>query len=88
MCGIVGILKTKDKSPVSGEILCLMRDELIHRGPDGAGLWMSPSKNIGLAHRRLSIVDLDVAANQPMCNEDYLYGLLIMVKYTIILLSE
>ena len=70
MCGIVGILKTKDKSPVSGEILCLMRDELIHRGPDGAGLWMSPSKNIGLAHRRLSIVDLDVAANQPMCNED------------------
>ena len=70
MCGIVGILKTKDKSPVSGETLCLMRDELIHRGPDGAGLWMSPSKNIGLAHRRLSIVDLDVAANQPMCNED------------------
>ncbi len=47
-----------------------MRDAMIHRGPDGAGLWVSADRRVGLGHRRLSIVDLSVAADQPLANED------------------
>ena len=43
---------------------------MVHRGPDGAGLWISPDGRVGLGHRRLSIIDLSQAASQPMCNED------------------
>ena len=46
-----------------------VRDMLHHRGPDGAGIHMM-RQIIGLAHRRLSIVDLNEAAAQPMTNED------------------
>ena len=41
---------------------------MIHRGPDGAGLWMSADRLVGLGHRRLSIIDLSSAASQPMSN--------------------
>jgi asparagine synthase (glutamine-hydrolysing) len=47
-----------------------MRDTMVHRGPDGAGLWISPDGRVGLGHRRLSIIDLSDAAAQPMSNED------------------
>jgi len=43
---------------------------MIHRGPDGAGLWIDSAVNVGLGHRRLAIVDLSPEADQPMCNED------------------
>ena len=45
-----------------------MRDALHHRGPDDAGLFVEG--NVGLGHRRLSIVDLTAAGHQPMTNED------------------
>jgi asparagine synthase (glutamine-hydrolysing) len=45
-----------------------MRDVLIHRGPDDAGLYIDGP--VGLGHRRLSIVDLSTAGHQPMTNED------------------
>lgn len=70
MCGIVGILNYNTQEPVDEDILKRMRDTMVHRGPDGAGLWISPDKRIGLGHRRLSIIDLSEKANQPMCNED------------------
>jgi asparagine synthase (glutamine-hydrolysing) len=43
---------------------------MVHRGPDGAGTWISSDRRVGLAHRRLSIVDLSQTANQPMSNQD------------------
>lgn len=47
-----------------------MRDTMVHRGPDGCGYWISQDRKVGLAHRRLSIIDLSDSASQPMCNED------------------
>ncbi len=71
MCGIVGAYSFKDSSfPVTEPYLAKMRDTMAHRGPDGAGVWVSPDGKIGLGHRRLSIIDLSTTANQPMSNED------------------
>jgi asparagine synthase (glutamine-hydrolysing) len=47
-----------------------MREAMLARGPDGAGLWQSPDGRIGLAHRRLSIIDLSDAGAQPMASAD------------------
>ncbi|KZB51836.1 hypothetical protein TH44_02495 [Thalassospira xiamenensis] len=55
---------------VDASVLGLMRDSMIHRGPDGGSEWISKDKKIGLAHRRLSIIDLSSSATQPMPNED------------------
>ncbi len=43
-----------------------MRDALVHRGPDAAGSWISNDGQVGLSHRRLSILDLSTAGAQPM----------------------
>jgi len=56
--------------PVDAGLLAAMRDRMAHRGPDGAGAWVSPDGRVGLGHRRLSIIDLSTAADQPMENED------------------
>ena len=63
MCGIAGIINLDPDQPVDAERLRRMRDVLRHRGPDGEGLWMEGP--VGLAHRRLSIVDISGGA-QPM----------------------
>jgi asparagine synthase (glutamine-hydrolysing) len=47
-----------------------MRDTMVHRGPDGSGVWVSQDGRVGLAHRRLSIIDLSDHAAQPMGNVD------------------
>ena len=70
MCGIVGWLSTSAAQPVDPDVLARMRDTMVHRGPDGDGLWLSPQREVGLAFRRLAIVDLSATANQPMTNED------------------
>jgi asparagine synthase (glutamine-hydrolysing) len=64
MCGIVGICTHGE--PVNEAVLNKMRDSLAHRGPDDAGTWCSPDRMLGLAHRRLSIIDLSPGALQPM----------------------
>ncbi len=71
MCGLVGAL-VFDGGPfrLSEPYLTRMRDSMVHRGPDGAGLWIGANGRIGLGHRRLSIIDLAEAAGQPMANED------------------
>ena len=68
MCGIAGILGTNATPPVDGGVLQAMADSMAHRGPDGEGQWISPSRRIGFAHRRLAIVDLSDDAAQPMCD--------------------
>lgn len=67
MCGIVAVLRF-DNQKVDEELLIRMRDTMYHRGPDDAGIY--GDKSIGLAHRRLSIIDLSEAGRQPMTNED------------------
>ena len=68
MCGINGIIySSKSGREVDAETLTRMRDVLRHRGPDEAGIFVE--KNVGLGHRRLSIVDLK-SGQQPMFNQD------------------
>jgi len=69
MCGIVG-WRAGAKRQVDGATLARMRDTMLHRGPDGGGLWLSDDRRMGLGFRRLTIVDLAAEANQPMSNED------------------
>lgn len=71
MCGIVGTLTFRgSKFRITETYIARMRDAMAHRGPDGAGAWVSRDGHVGLGHRRLSIIDLSNAASQPMCNED------------------
>jgi len=65
MCGIAGIL-SKNSMHISPQRLQKMTDSIAHRGPDGAGAWINTNHQIGLAHRRLSIIDLGEQAAQPM----------------------
>ena len=68
MCGINGIaLSSRSHAALDVGLLERMRDVITHRGPDDAGLFLDG--NLGLGHRRLSIVDV-AAGHQPMTNED------------------
>lgn len=67
MCGIVGIYN-KNKKPVYRQTLKNMSDKLVHRGPDGEGLYLNA--HLGLAHRRLAILDTSPKGNQPMSSKD------------------
>lgn len=70
MCGIVGVIDHHKQT--SQACLESMRDTLVYRGPDSAGAYRDESAyaQVGLAHRRLSILDLSVLGNQPMHYED------------------
>jgi len=71
MCGITGILQYATTAQAVEEALVVaMRDTMKHRGPDAAGVFVSPRRNVGLGFRRLAIVDLSPAANQPMFSSD------------------
>lgn len=71
MCGVAGIMKFGPcPEPVDEALLTRMGAAMAHRGPDGEGRWISPDRRLGLAHRRLAIIDLSEAAGQPMRNED------------------
>jgi len=69
MCGIAGIWRF-DHEMISRHVLENMASRLVHRGPDGEGYWLRKDQKIGFAHRRLKIIDLSEAANQPMFSFD------------------
>jgi asparagine synthase (glutamine-hydrolysing) len=87
MCGIFGVINTKEK--IDESRVLTVRDILAHRGPDNAGIYFSnchpepvegshserseESPFVALAHRRLSIIDLSPAAHQPMISDDGRY---------------
>ena len=72
MCGICGILDLSGQ-PINRETLRQMSDSLAHRGPDAEGFYTNDttgsSPTVGLAHRRLSIIDI-ATGQQPLTNED------------------
>ena len=73
MCGIAGIYDLRGR-PVAASEVRAMNDVIQHRGPDDGGEYVEHA--LGLANRRLSIIDLSRAGHQPMANED---GSLVLV---------
>ncbi|MFN5444119.1 MAG: asparagine synthase (glutamine-hydrolyzing) [Crocinitomicaceae bacterium] len=71
MCGITGFVDLRKQTTIS--TLQSMTDSLVHRGPDGGAIEFFQKDNytIGLGHRRLAIIDVSNAANQPMNFEEY-----------------
>lgn len=67
MCGICGKLNFTNQK-IDEALIRKMASTLVHRGPDDEGVYVKG--NVGLGHRRLSIIDLSPAGHQPMCNED------------------
>ena len=70
MCGINGILKFSQEKVDQNQLL-KMRDSLEHRGPDDAGFFVQD--NVGLGHRRLSIIDTSASGHQPFISENKRY---------------
>jgi asparagine synthase (glutamine-hydrolysing) len=67
MCGIAGLWQVR--GGVQGGLEAAARamaDALVHRGPDSGDVWVDPERGLALAHRRLAIIDLSPAGNQPM----------------------
>ena len=67
MCGIAGVAHPEPDRPVDRSALEAMADRLVHRGPDARAVWLDDS--VGLAHTRLSVIDLAGGA-QPMRRRD------------------
>src|SRR5436190_16833851 len=64
MCGIIGVASRRplrDREWVAAGCAAMA-----HRGPDDSGIWWSPAGNVGLAQRRLAIIDLSPGGHQPM----------------------
>ncbi len=67
MCGITGVYNCNGRE-INASLLQRMTDVLSHRGPDDSGIFVK--NNVGLGHRRLSVIDLSPMGRQPMANED------------------
>lgn len=68
MCGIVGVYDLKGRYARGDleRLVSAMRDSMVHRGPDDAGIWLDPNGRLALGQRRLSIIDLRPEGRQPM----------------------
>lgn len=73
MCGINGILHLQSQKKVDERVLTKMRDALEHRGPDDKGIFID--NNLGLGHRRLSILDVSYSGHQPFLSDDGRYSM-------------
>ena len=70
MCGIAGRINYTSGRAVDPALLTGMCDLIAHRGPDDEGCWIDEESRVGLAHRRLAIVDLSACGHQPMHSAD------------------
>ena len=71
MCGIAGIVDLAGRPILDAEGLArTLAHELSHRGPDGEGAWLAPSRDAVLVHRRLAIIDPTPGGAQPMATPD------------------
>jgi asparagine synthase (glutamine-hydrolysing) len=70
VCGICGVLSRSGSLATDEDTIARMCARIVHRGPDGQGIWSDPSQGVAFGHRRLSIIDLSDAGTQPMSNED------------------
>jgi len=68
MCGIAGFVNKQTRA-FDAELLHRMAGVIEHRGPDGEGFFADKERGVGLANRRLSIIDIEGGA-QPMSNDD------------------
>ncbi len=68
MCGIAGVYHFNNSKKVGEKEILKMRDTLIHRGPDDAGIYISKNENVGFGTRRLKIIDLSSAGHMPMAD--------------------
>lgn len=73
MCGIAGLITTGKYRDRLEELSGKMQVALRHRGPDDQGIFVSGTRQAGLAHTRLSIIDLSPAGHQPMASADKRY---------------
>ncbi len=73
MCGISGFISSSSITDSVTPLLQSMVNVIAHRGPDDSGTWHDAQTGIGLAHARLSIVDLSPAGHQPMLSADDRY---------------
>lgn len=71
MCGITGIIASQSNSAVYTDAIQKMTDAIAHRGPNSQGIWHDEKCYVG--HRRLSIIDLSDAGNQPFISQDGRY---------------
>jgi asparagine synthase (glutamine-hydrolysing) len=70
MCGIAGLLS---RSRIEPNLVRSLIDPIAHRGPDDEGVWVDEEAQVGLGHRRLSIIDLSPHGHQPMISHDGRY---------------
>jgi len=68
MSGIVGEYAPLGQT-AGPEVMAAMTEAMIHRGPDGHGIWQAADKRCAFGHRRLATIDLSEAARQPMLND-------------------
>jgi asparagine synthase (glutamine-hydrolysing) len=67
MCGFAGYINFDSNSSLThSSVIEGMLDQIVHRGPDGRGVWISPDNTAILGHQRLSILELSEAGKQPM----------------------
>jgi len=69
MCGIAGILDNSGRLPLEAAVRS-MTAALVHRGPDGEGIWLDARAGLALGHRRLAVVELSELGAQPMHSAD------------------
>ncbi len=73
MCGIAGVLRAGASRQSLDADAKAMAATMLHRGPDGEGVWLDAAAGLAFAHRRLSIVDRSIAGAQPMHSSCHRY---------------